>query len=211
MRESGDHGPFNSWDRTPYISDVGRLPDPSSPTGYSPAQGKPSVVPSLRHIRHNLVMAVYASQEAIDNDDGSAHYQTHDNFFVYGANGLKSDFAGQWNHHYNNLYAFIQNALFFYNVAYMDAFYNNSVVLTDVKGYPSDCILKQPFISVHDNSLYTENGTALVCGGNRTLQQWLNSGQSDDHGTTVSTWPNDESIINSGLKRIQIRVIKKLI
>ena len=35
------------------------------------------------------------SQEAIDNDDGSAFYKTYENFFVYAANGLKSDFNGR--------------------------------------------------------------------------------------------------------------------
>jgi hypothetical protein len=70
------------------------------------------------------------SQEDIDTDDGSSYYQTHDNYFAMGAHllhfilkfpliyigfyimkcikliadhGLKSDFAGQWNHHWNNI------------------------------------------------------------------------------------------------------------
>ena len=46
------------------------------------------------------------SQAAIDNDDGSAYYKTHDNVFVYGSVGLKSDFGGHDNWHYRNLYAF---------------------------------------------------------------------------------------------------------
>ena len=34
-------------------------------------------------------------QEAVDTDDGSAFYKTYENFFVYAANGLKSDFNGR--------------------------------------------------------------------------------------------------------------------
>ena len=30
----------------------------------------------------------------MDNDDGSAYYCTHDNFLVYGNNGMKNDFGG---------------------------------------------------------------------------------------------------------------------
>jgi hypothetical protein len=33
-------------------------------------KGKASVVPAWRHIRHNFIMSVYSSQEAIDTDDG---------------------------------------------------------------------------------------------------------------------------------------------
>ena len=30
----------------------------------------------------------------IDNDDGSGYYHTHDNFLVYGGQGMKNDFGG---------------------------------------------------------------------------------------------------------------------
>jgi hypothetical protein len=66
VRESGDHGPYNSWDRVPYITDIG-----SAERG----EGKSSVIPAWRHIRHNLMLSLYSSQEAIDTDDGSAYYK----------------------------------------------------------------------------------------------------------------------------------------
>ena len=52
-----------------------------------------------REIHHNLMVADYASQEAVDNDDGSAYYHTHHNFFVYADHTLKSDFGGHDNVH----------------------------------------------------------------------------------------------------------------
>ena len=79
-RRCPTHGRYNSWDRIPYITTYGT--------------GKPSVIPAWRHIRHNFIVSVYSSQEAIDTDDGSAYYKTYENFFVFAANGLKSDFAG---------------------------------------------------------------------------------------------------------------------
>ena len=42
---------------------------------------------------NGCLMVVWASQEDVDNDDGSRYYHTHDNFFVYGNRGLKTDFG----------------------------------------------------------------------------------------------------------------------
>ena len=35
-----------------------------------------------REIHHNFFIDNYSPQENVDNDDGSAYYHTHDNFFV---------------------------------------------------------------------------------------------------------------------------------
>jgi len=60
--------------------------------------------------RYNWVLANYHSSMAIDNDDGSCFYDTHDNVFIaepsgaaYGGNSLKSDFGGHSNYHHDNL------------------------------------------------------------------------------------------------------------
>jgi hypothetical protein len=55
-------------DRVPYITDLRHGP------------GKPSIVPKDRHIHHNLILATYNSQQAIDTDDGSAYIKIHENF-----------------------------------------------------------------------------------------------------------------------------------
>ena len=70
VRESGDHGPFNSWDRVPYVTTVRD-------------GATPSVVPATREIAANFIIGTYSSQVAIDNDDGSAYYSTHDNLLAY--------------------------------------------------------------------------------------------------------------------------------
>ncbi len=80
-RESGDHGPFNSWDRQPFLTTV--------------ADGKtPSMDMAWREIHHNFFIDNYSPQEDVDNDDGSRYYHTHDNFLVYGGQGMKNDFGG---------------------------------------------------------------------------------------------------------------------
>lgn len=62
VRESGDHGLVNSWDRVPYITTV--------------RTGQPSVIPATRVFRNNFFFSTYASQEGVDNDDGSSYYLT---------------------------------------------------------------------------------------------------------------------------------------
>ena len=64
VRESGDHGPWNSWDRIPYITDVFDE-EPNTLPPLKP-KGKASVVPAWRHIRHNFIMSVYSSQVRVN-------------------------------------------------------------------------------------------------------------------------------------------------
>jgi hypothetical protein len=59
-RDSGDHGPFNSWDRQMFLIEQ---PDDG---------GVPSVYPQFNTIQRNLMIANYNSQEGVDNDDGLA-------------------------------------------------------------------------------------------------------------------------------------------
>lgn len=93
-RDSGDHGPFNSWDRQPFLTDV--------------RNGTPSLIPAWNELHHNLVISNYnANGGCFDNDDGrcvtsrlhfliydctwnpitalsSAWYNIHHNWCAYG-------------------------------------------------------------------------------------------------------------------------------
>ena len=88
VMESGDHGPFNSWDRQ-----VWEWMDDSS--------GVPvkSIIKKYDEIKGNFFIGNYYGQEPIDNDDGSAYYNTHHNYFAYGGQSMKNDFNGHDNHH----------------------------------------------------------------------------------------------------------------
>lgn len=79
-RESGDHGPINSWDRQPYLSDLNE-------------DGTPSFVPIRRVVAFNLLFANYGASQGLDNDDGSSWYHVHHNVF-HSANGFKMDYGG---------------------------------------------------------------------------------------------------------------------
>ncbi len=50
-RESSDHGPINSWDRVPYITDL--------------RTGQPSIIPAPRRVHHNFILATYNSQVCV--------------------------------------------------------------------------------------------------------------------------------------------------
>mmetsp|Transcript_23005 Transcript_23005/g.69097 ORF Transcript_23005/g.69097 Transcript_23005/m.69097 type:complete len:905 (-) Transcript_23005:972-3686(-) len=149
VRESGDHGPFNSWDRVPYITNF-------------TSRGS-TVVPEFRQIRKNFVLSVYSSQEAIDTDDGSAYYNTTENFFAYGASGLKSDFGGHDNYHERNVYAWCSDC---WGPGNMDRFVHNKCIANaEEDGFATDCHGLAPYMDVSGNTIYTSTGnlSAKIC------------------------------------------------
>ena len=75
VRETDDHGPFNSWDRQPFLS-------------RHTAASAPTLIPRQNFIHHNFIITNYHAVWPIDHDDGSCWYTDHDNYLVYG--GYKS-------------------------------------------------------------------------------------------------------------------------
>ena len=218
-RESGDHGPFNSWDRQPFLTTV--------------RTGAPSMQMQWREIHHNFFIDNYSpqenpspnpnpdpdpdpnpdpdpdanpnpgpnpspspnpypNQENVDNDDGSAYYHTHDNFLVYGGNGMKNDFGGHDNHHYGNVYAYVGQGLGVCSQqpGHEDYFYGNKLVTTgtNVGGFACGGDAKTV---VHDNAYYTASGSISEC--KMDLKAWQAEG--NDKGSTVAALPSDETII----------------
>eukprot|EP00930_Biecheleria_cincta_P022721 TRINITY_DN16550_c0_g1_i1.p1 TRINITY_DN16550_c0_g1~~TRINITY_DN16550_c0_g1_i1.p1 ORF type:complete len:805 (-),score=124.45 TRINITY_DN16550_c0_g1_i1:431-2791(-) len=147
-RESGDHGPFNSWDRQPYLTTV--------------RTGEPSMIMQWREIHHNFLIDNYSPQEDVDNDDGSCYYKTHDNFLVYGGQAMKNDFGGHDNHHYNNVDAYVGGALGTCETlaGHEDYFYGNYVVMTGET--VGTCLGDR----MHDNRYFTPSGAiSSGCSG----------------------------------------------
>jgi hypothetical protein len=177
-RESGDHGPFNSWDRQPFLTTV--------------RDGTPSMYMAWRNIHHNFFIDNYSPQENVDNDDGSAYYHTHDNFLVYGGQGMKNDFGGHDNHHYNNIYAYSGKAMGVTNTlpGHEDYFYGNKGVFTGTDVGGVQC--KAPATVMHDNQYFTSTGKITECG--KQLADWQAESGSDQ-GSTVAVTPTDDVII----------------
>lgn len=78
-RESGDHGPINSWDRQPFLT---TLRDGVTK----------SFEPLPREINGNFIIANYGASQGVDNDDGSSWFHIHHNLF-YSAEGFKMDYG----------------------------------------------------------------------------------------------------------------------
>ena len=70
VRETRDHGPFNSWDRQPYLTKL--------------RNGTASLVPALSNITRNFIITNYNSLHPLDHDDGSCYYYDTYNYLVYG-------------------------------------------------------------------------------------------------------------------------------
>eukprot|EP01083_Nonionella_stella_P224394 798788_1 len=152
-RESGDHGPFNSWDRVPYITLVG--------------SGKPSIIPGYNEFYNNFWFANYQSVGAIDTDDGSAYYNIYNNFFVYGDMGLKGDYGGHNVFHVYNLYGYTGSAFNIWGESGAnDQFMNNQVVLINDNSYQSNCKLTPGTagMKISNNSIYLPSGKLTICG-----------------------------------------------
>ena len=88
-RQSGDHGPLNSWDRQPFLTDVRYGKD------------RPSYEAADSEVNNNFIIANYGGSQGFDNDDGSSWYNIHDNF-IYGE-GLKQDYGGHDSRYTNNV------------------------------------------------------------------------------------------------------------
>jgi len=175
VRETSDHGTFNSWDRQVYVTDV--------------LNGQPSFIKAFDDISHNFIISNYGAAEAIDNDDGSCYYRTHSNFLSYSGNGMKSDFGGHDGIAFGNVYAFVGGGFTMYNTqlpGHEDQFYGNTLVLSDdgSVGHNQACGSDiQPI--THDNTMYSPTGNITECG--MPLSKWQSQGH--DPGSTASAYP----------------------
>ena len=71
VRETADHGSFNSWDRQPYLTTV--------------QDGEtPSLTPATSYLTRNFIINNYHSVWPIDHDDGSCYYEDTYNYLIYG-------------------------------------------------------------------------------------------------------------------------------
>ena len=166
-RESSDHGPINTWDRQMFSV---RLPDDSSPA---------TVYPLTTSIHRNFLIANYHSQEAVDNDDGSAYFETSENVIVYGSYGMKLDMAGHDNRHHSNLYLYLDPLCF--------------VDLGGGEAYPShrDTFANNVCVQAGNSESYAgiactrDNRSWPIFGGNTVYNA---AGKTSFCGTPLAEW-----------------------
>jgi hypothetical protein len=209
IRETGDHGPINTWDRQPYLTDAVQ-------------PGSPSVWQHDSYINYNTLFNNYHSVWPIDHDDGSSFYVDSYNFIIYGG---KKNYLGhsKTDHHEIYVYADLNGDEFGsgyciddYKPTRGSSGWNETWIqnICTLYGRPVPynidyCDTANLFVPyVASNQIFVPAGTeaAFVCNVNGvstrlTLQQWQSYGL--DNGTTVGTTPDVQTIIEWGRKMLQ--------
>lgn len=167
VRETGDHGAFNSWDRQPFL--------------YSPTDRESGVLglsPETHLLWGNFIFNTNFIGSAhglycIDHDDGSSQYDDRGNVLVYG--GIKYR-DGVNRTAIENLVVYSIGAAFQVNGFQTDIFSNNTVILN---GDAYTCVGHAfPGVTTANNIFYTPNDTSLAfhtdgCSVHEdTLEQW---------------------------------------
>jgi hypothetical protein len=204
VRETKDHGPINTWDRQPYLTDAMQ-------------PGIPSLWQHPSYIHHNTLLDNYNSLYPIDHDDGSSFYEDSYNFQIYG--GMKSYLGhSKKDHHQMYVYPDTRRAacLHEYHPSPDLSGWNESWVQNTCILYESRlpykfayCNTANLFLSyLADNKIYipprtdvgfecTVNGTSKIL----SLEQWQALGM--DLGTTAQTAPDIQTIIQWGREMLQ--------
>jgi hypothetical protein len=209
VRETSDHGPINSWDRQPYLTDAVQ-------------PGLPSLWQHESYIHHNTLFNNYRSVWPIDHDDGSCFYEDSYNFLVYGG---KKDYKGHSKTDHHEIYVYSDlsgggfgsdSCLNDYNPTRGFSGWNETWIENICTLYQSSvpyniencdtASLYVPYLA--NNTIYIPPGTevAFICKINGTsarlnLQQWQSYGL--DIGTIVETTPDVQTIIEWGRKMLQ--------
>ncbi len=215
VRETGDHGTFNSWDRQPYLTEVqdGRTP---------------SLIPATSNITRNFLINNYHSTWPIDHDDGSCYYYDTYNYLVYG--GYKN-YLGHSKTVINNTYVY-PDALHSAKQTYLGYPYcanHDGATLTDLpSGWDevwaqNTCIIGNPDIYefgtcsldakndslglvplTYDNTFYAPNKEIYIrCGSaNLTLQDY--QGMGFDKGSVVNDIVDTATVIGWGKQLLDL-------
>jgi len=199
-RETSDQGPFNSWDRLPFLTDV----------LYGPEQ--PSLTPAYNDIHNNFMLCNFGSNMCIDNDDGSSFYLNHHNFEIYG--GHKCDFGGHNKFTYSAVIPYAQMYTeglcgYFTNTVpgYNDGFYDNiciqgvsvSYLQMDSQTCNATKINPKELPWIGNNTIYNPYGNLSIQCGNKLFTDEEFQTLGYDMGTSVVKGiPSTEQILAWG-------------
>ena len=211
-RESGDHGPLNSWNRMAMASRVA--------TG----GGEATYAAAMTEVSRNMIDAGYGGSQAFDNDDGSAFIHTHDNFFV-NSDGFKMDYGGHDSASHDNVIVVREydgqaciNAGN-YVPGHEQRVYNNTCVLPPAGSNGKDPDLVAPNIGsdpdpcggtphgsgaliAYDNRYYTLHDNATTRCGNGTVIRVVDLPPPMEAGSSSHPLPDSATIIAWGREKI---------
>merc|ERR1712232_826128 len=200
VRETGDHGPFNSWDRQPYLTRNGV--NDGFPASVKLNLDGVSIVKSQCHIEQNFIIDGYNGVWTIDHDDGSQYYNDTSNFLVFG--GCKN-YRGHSKSCDHNLIAYpgiserssgARRCQTDDNGIFADQyFHGNDCITGDGEAYTfKKCNPKSLGTTVYEtanNSFYAPSGAFVEnCGSGLDLEQWQALGQ--DLGSSAHSLPSED-------------------
>ncbi|CAF0854612.1 unnamed protein product [Adineta steineri] len=208
VRETSDHGPINTWDRQPFLSDAVQ-------------SDVPSLWQHISYIHHNVLYNNYNSFYPIDHDDGSCFYEDSYNFQVYGG---KKNYLGHSKMDHHEIYVYpdtkssqgtgvciADQAPSRGSSGWNEVWIENTCILynSSVPYNIWNCDTANLFVpSLASNKIYIPSDTqvAFTCNVNGTsaqlsLDQWQSYGL--DIGTTVQSAPNIQTIIQWGREMLQ--------
>ena len=203
VRETVDHGPYNSWDRQPYI--------------YKDPQGKVTNEPVMSSVRKNFLFCSYGGVKGIDHDDGSGFYADSENFMPYCSGKMK----GQTQSLTGNVYLFpnwgpecvhMMGGM----AAGVPMFYHNNTCVPSTSDIYSSCDPDPSLNRYSGNTYYLPSGVAqdgtiegfpCECADAKhqkgapcakgNWSKWVSSGQ--DKGTKIiHGMPTTETMIGWG-------------
>ena len=200
-RESGDHGPINTWDRQPFLWDA------SNEYGYA-------TPPHL--VTKNFIVANYGASQGIDNDDGSSFYHIINNIMC--GEGLKADYGGHDSIFSDNLVIVSpydgQNCINVnhFKPHHQHQFTNNVCAILSCRGKECDDLIGFTYASCSEtakfpvllnNTYYTKNGNAsLTCADNTYGIDTLQKKWGCELGSSAHSLPDDEQMISWLFERV---------
>ena len=201
VRETLDHGPFNSWDRQPYLTKV--------KDGVTP-----SLIPKESYMTYNFIISNFHSWWPVDHDDGTGYFTDQYNYLVHGGfkNYLGHSKISQYNVYvypdgnqpYGPPYCAFSSATQTGPLAsgWGDRYTDNICIIHESQVYQfSSCKLENmkdliPFTA--RNHFYTPGAKVVFkCDGNTwTLKEFQEKGY--DIGSTVSDLVDTKEVIQWG-------------
>eukprot|EP01060_Flectonema_neradi_P016246 TRINITY_DN2283_c0_g1_i15.p1 TRINITY_DN2283_c0_g1~~TRINITY_DN2283_c0_g1_i15.p1 ORF type:complete len:827 (+),score=196.14 TRINITY_DN2283_c0_g1_i15:61-2541(+) len=210
VRETADHGAFNSWDRQPYLTRSGV--DDGFPDSVKLGLKGSSIVKAQSHITQNFIINGYSGVWAVDHDDGSQFYNDSSNFMVWG--GCKN-FLGHSKSCDHNLivYPGIPNRANGARRCQTDDngvfanqyFYDNQCITGDGIFYTfAKCTttnLPETVYQTFNNQFYSPKTTFVEnCGQNLSFSEWQKLGQ--DRGSNVTETMSLQEILSTAREKL---------